>query len=86
MTEELARDKHEVKEKIQITYYFTVLFTAVGIVLVFLILYQKLEEINLFIILLSTSAGGIPVGFIGVFIDYKVSESRFKNRSLEQLK
>ena len=86
MTEELARDKHEIKESIQITYYFTVLFTAIGIALVFLILYQKVEEVNLFIILLSTSAGGIPVGFVGVFIDYKVSELRLKNRTLDQLK
>ena len=84
MTEELAREKREVKGSIQITYYFTVLFTAIGITVVFLILYQKVEEINLFVILLSTSAGGIPVGFVGVFIDYKVSEVRFKNKRLEQ--
>ena len=82
MTKEAASEQQ--KESIQITYYFTVLFTAIGIALVFLILYQKVEEINLFVILLSTSAGGIPVGFVGVFIDYKVSEVRFKNRSLEQ--
>ena len=84
MTEELAREKQEIKESIQITYYFTVIFTVIGIALVFIILYQKVEAVNLFVILLSTLAGGIPVGFVGVFIDYKVSELRFKNRSLEQ--
>ena len=86
MTEELAREKQEIKESIQITYYFTVIFAVIGIALVFIILYQKVEAINLFIIILSTLAGGIPVGFVGVFIDYKVSELRFKNRSLEQSK
>ena len=86
MTEELAREKQEIKESIQITYYFTVIFTVIGIALVFIILYQKVEAVNLFIILLSTLAGGIPVGFVGVFIDYKISELRFKNRSLEQSK
>ena len=84
MTEESAREKQEIKESIRITYYFTVIFTVIGIALVFTILYQKVEAVNLFVILLSTLAGGIPVGFVGVFIDYKVSELRFKNRSLEQ--
>ena len=78
----MVKEKHE--ERVQITYYFTVIFVAIGIALVFVILYKKVEEINLFIILLSTSAGGIPVGFVGAFIDYKVSEVRLKNRSLEQ--
>ncbi|WP_172371109.1 hypothetical protein [Sporosarcina jiandibaonis] len=80
MTERLAREEQEIKESIQITYYFTVIFMAIGIALVFFILYKKIEEINLFVILLSTSAGGIPIGFVGVFIDYKVSEFRSKNR------
>lgn len=84
MTEESAREKQEIKESIRITYYFTVIFTVIGIALVFTILYQKVEAVNLFVILLSTLAGGIPVGFVGVYIDYKVSELRFKNRSLEQ--
>ena len=82
MTEKLASEQQ--KESIKITYYFTVIFVAIGIALVFFVLYQKVEEVNLFVILLSTLAGGIPVGFVGVFIDYKVSEVRFKNRSLEQ--
>jgi hypothetical protein len=72
------------EENIRITYYFTVLFTAIGTVLVFCFLYQKVEKLNLFIILLSTSAGGIPIGFIGAFIDYKLSEYKFDKKSFEQ--
>ncbi|MBO1910719.1 hypothetical protein J4G37_38755, partial [Microvirga sp. 3-52] len=73
MTERLAGEEQEVKKTTQITYYFTMIFMVIGIALVFFILYQKVEKINLFIILLSVSAGGIPVGFIGAYIDYKVS-------------
>ncbi len=72
------------EENIRITYYFTVIFTAIGTVLVFYFLYQKVEKLNLFIILLSTSAGGIPIGFIGAFIDYKLSEYKFDKKSLNQ--
>lgn len=72
------------EESIRITYYFTVLFTAIGTVLVFYFLYPKVEKLNLFIILLSTSAGGIPIGFIGAFIDYKFSEYNFEKRNFEQ--
>jgi hypothetical protein len=80
MSEKSTRDE----DKIQITYYFTLLFTAIGTVLVFCLLYQIVQKINLFIILLSTSAGGIPIGFIGAYIDYKVSEYKFEKRSFEQ--
>jgi hypothetical protein len=79
MTERLPKEEQEIKDSIKITYYFTVIFMAIGIALVFFILYKKVEEINLFIILLSTSAGGIPVGFVGAYIDYKLSEFRVKN-------
>lgn len=73
-----ARDENN-----QITYYFTVIFTAIGIALVIYILYQKIEELNIFTILLSITAGGIPIGFIGVFIDYKVSEYKLEKGSFE---
>lgn len=79
MTRKFIREE----EKNYITYYFTVIFTAIGIAVVFYILYQKIEGINLFTILLSISAGGIPMGFIGVFIDYKISEYKFEKRSFE---
>ncbi|MFJ7934456.1 hypothetical protein [Sporosarcina sp. NPDC096371] len=72
------------EEDIQITYYFTVLFAAIGTVLVFCILYPNVEKLNLFILLLSVSAGGIPIGIIGVFIDYKVSEYKLGKRSFER--
>ena len=78
MSGRLARD-----EKNHITYYFTVIFTAIGIALVIYILYQKIEELNIFTILLSITAGGIPIGFIGVFIDYKVSEYKLEKGSFE---
>ena len=71
------------EETNHINYYFTVLFTAIGIAVVIYILYQKIEEINLFTILLSISSGGIPIGFIGVFIDYKISEYKLEKRSFE---
>jgi hypothetical protein len=80
MTERLPKEEQEIEESIKITYYFTVIFMAIGIALVFIILYKKVEEVNLFIILLSTSAGGIPVGFVGAYIDYKLSEFRVKTR------
>ena len=84
MSENLTKEEEKIKGNIQITYYFTVIFAAIGIALVFYVLYQKVERINIFIILLSTSGGGIPIGFIGVFIDYKVSEYRLEKRSVEQ--
>ena len=66
-----------------INYFFTVIFTAIGIALVFYILYKKIEGINIFTILLSISAGGIPIGFIGVFIDFKILEYKLGKRSFE---
>ena len=71
------------EENNHITYYFTVIFTAIGMALVFYILHQKVEGIKLFTILLSITAGGIPIGFIGVFIDFKVSEYKLEKRSFE---
>jgi len=72
------------EENRQITYYFTVIFTIIGTVFVFYFLYQKVGGLNLFIILLSTFSGGIPIGFIGVFIDYKISEYKLEKSSFEQ--
>jgi len=80
----MSRKSTKEEEDIQINYYFTVIFTAIGTVIVFCLLYQKVEKLNLFITLLSTSAGGIPFGFIGAFIDYKISEYKFEKRSFEQ--
>ena len=72
------------EECVSITYYFTVIFIAIGTVLVFCFLYQKVGKVDLFIILLSTSAGGIPIGFIGAFIDYKISAYKLEKGSFEQ--
>lgn len=68
---------------IHLTYYFTVMFMVIGTLFVFFLLYQKMEKLNFFIILLSTTAGGIPFGFIGAFIDYKISEYKFEKRGFE---
>lgn len=66
------------EEDINITYYFTVIFTAIGTFLILYVLSQQVEKLNLFIILLSISGGGLPIGFIGAFIDYKVSRYKLK--------
>jgi len=79
----MSRKSTKEEVDIHITYYFTVIFMAIGTMLVFFILYQKMEKLNLFIILLAPSAGGIPFGFIGAFIDYKISEYKFEKRSFE---
>lgn len=84
MSRRLTSEEEKIKENFPITYYFTVIFTAIGVALVFYILYQKVEKINLFIIILSISAGGIPIGFIGVFIDNKISDYKLNKRSFEQ--
>lgn len=67
-------------ESLNITYYFTVVFTGIGTLLVFYFLYQKVDKVDLFIIVLSISAGGIPIGFIGAFIDFKVSAYKFEKK------
>lgn len=76
MGEEVVSKENKEKDNIRISYYFTVLFMAIGSILVFYILYQKMEKLNLFMVLLSMSAGGLPIGVIGAFIDFKVSEYR----------
>lgn len=72
------------KDNVHITYYFTVLFTVIGTVLVFCFMYQIIAKFNLFIVFLSTCGGGIPIGFIGIFIDYKVSKYRLAKRNFGQ--
>lgn len=79
MREEIFNKKAKTKEEIQITYYFSILFTILGTISIFLLLYFKMDSISLFTILLSISAGGLPLGVIGAFIDYKISEYKVKN-------
>lgn len=66
------------KDDMRITYYFTVFFTVAGSILILYLLSFRVEKINVFIIILSIIGGGLPIGFIGAFLDYKVSEYRIK--------
>ncbi|TQR20722.1 hypothetical protein [Psychrobacillus vulpis] len=78
MNEELIKNDANVKEEMHITYYFTVIFTVIGTLLLLYFLSNKVEKLSLFIIFLSISAGGLPIGVIGAFIDYKISEYKLK--------
>lgn len=80
MNEELARQEKLLKSEPPMTYYFTVAFTAIGTAVVFFVLYAMAEKVNLFLIILSMSSGGIPIGFIGAFIDYKISGYKHEKR------
>jgi len=66
---------------IKITYYFTAVFSILGTLAVLYLLNLKVDKVNLFVILLSITAGGLPIGFIGAFIDYKKSEFILKRAS-----
>ena len=83
MSGKLAKEEQVTKDENEMSYYFTVVFTAIGTAVVFFILYSIIDKVNLFLIILSMSAGGIPIGFIGAFIDYKVSEYKFEKKSIE---
>ncbi|MBD7944323.1 MULTISPECIES: hypothetical protein [Psychrobacillus] len=61
-----------------VTYYFTIIFLIVGTLITLYLLTFKVEDINLFIVVLSILAGGLPMGFIGAFIDYKLSLTKVK--------
>ena len=80
----LTKEEQVTKDENEMSYYFTVVFTAIGTAVVYFILYSIIDKVNLFLIILSMSAGGIPIGFIGAFIDYKVSEYKFEKKSIEQ--
>lgn len=78
MNEEIVKEDQKIKEEIHITYYFSVLFTVVGTFSILYLLSHKVEKLSLFTVFLSISAGGIPIGVIGAFIDYKISEYKVK--------
>lgn len=84
MSKSLDREEKKNIERSGITYYFTLIFTSIGIALVLYILYLRVGEISPFIILLSISGGGLPLGIFGAYIDYKISMYRLKIRGLEQ--
>ncbi len=72
------------KEDLKITYYFTVLLTIVGTLLTMYFLSYKVEGLNLFVILLSISAGGLPFGIVGAFFDYKMSTLKKKQHKYNE--
>ncbi|QFF98869.1 hypothetical protein PB01_08500 [Psychrobacillus glaciei] len=78
MNKEETNQEQKIKEKLHITYYSTIVFTILGSLFIHYVLSNKMEEISIFSILLSLTAGGIPFGVIGAFIDYKISEYRRK--------
>lgn len=67
----------------RITYYFASAFFMIGTFLIFFIVFKQTAKINLFTFLLSLAGGGLPLGIIGIFIDYKISEN--KEKAVEQL-
>ena len=78
MPEELTGSDEEEKEvKIDITYYFTVIFIVIGTWLTLYVLNQTMENLGPFMVLLSIWGGGLPFGFIGAFIDYQVSKYKW---------
>lgn len=82
MEKQVEKKEQLLIEGLHITYYFTVIFTLIGTLLILYVLSQKVDNLNLFIILLSITAGGLPVGVIGAFIDYKISEYRLKSNKI----
>lgn len=70
----------------RITYYFTTIFLIAGTLLTLYLLSFKVENVSIFIIVLSILAGGLPVGFVGAFIDYKMSVSKVKYRANSRVK
>ncbi|MDS9472725.1 hypothetical protein [Sporosarcina pasteurii] len=73
-------------KNIRMTYYFTSIFITVGTIVVLYLLLQKTTKLSPFILFLSLAGGGLPLGIIGVFVDYKISEFKGKTRNVRQLK
>ena len=78
--DQVKKKESKYRENTQITYYFTTIFLIAGTLLTLYLLTFKVENISIFIIVLSILAGGLPVGFIGAFIDYKLSITKVKYR------
>ncbi len=79
MHEELTSGERKTTEDtVKITYYFTVIFVVIGTILTLFVLNRTVENLSLFVLLLSIWGGGLPIGFVGIFIDYQVSKHRLK--------
>lgn len=81
MQKEMINQKQNIQEGRHITYYFTILFTILGTLFVHFVLSNKMDQLNVFSILLALTSGGLPIGVVGAYIDYKISEIRIKPRS-----
>ena len=75
---EVEKQEPIMKDDIHITYYFTVICTIVGTLITLYLLSYKVEKLSIFIVFLSISAGGLPIGIVGAFIDYKISQYKVK--------
>ena len=84
--DQVKKKEYKYRENTQITYYFTTIFLIAGTLLTLYLLTFKVENISIFIIVLSILAGGLPVGFIGAFIDYKMSVAKVKYRTNSSVK
>ncbi|TQR13323.1 hypothetical protein [Psychrobacillus soli] len=82
MREEIIEKEATLKDEVHITYYFSILFTILGTLSILLLLFYKMDSLSLFTVLLSISAGGLPFGVIGAFIDYKISEFKVKSSKI----
>ena len=83
------REKKKVfksREHIHVTYYFTTIFLIIGTLLTLYLLTFRVESLSIFIVVLSILAGGLPAGFIGAFIDYKMSVAKVKYRANSRVK
>ncbi|MFJ8064850.1 hypothetical protein ACIQYS_09475 [Psychrobacillus sp. NPDC096426] len=80
MSEEIIEKERNIKEEVHIKYYFSILFTILGTFSILLLLFYKMDSLSLFTVLLSISAGGLPMGVIGAFIDYKIFEYKVKKQ------
>lgn len=79
MSKEMTKNETNINDEVHITYYFSVLFTILGTLSILVLLHYKVESVGLFTIFLSISAGGLPSGVVGAFIDYKISEYKLKS-------
>ena len=83
MARNFQREEPNKKEELKITYYFTLFMTLVGTLLIMFLLSYKVEELNLFVVLLSISAGGLPLGIVGAYFDYRMAIMKKKYQEMK---
>jgi len=83
MAKDLKREEPNRREDLHITYYFTVFLILIGTLLTMYLLSYKVNELNLFVVLLSVSAGGLPLGILGAFLDYRTAILKKKYQEIK---